>query len=644
MHSIRSKVIVSILIGLLVAGVTSVLAVRSITERNKRTAAQQALQVARAVYDDLERNDVEKLSTALDAIATREDLQAAFVARDRDRLLALAAPLFERLRRDHGITHWYFLEAPPERRCFLRVHAPRQFADVVRRVTLSRSIESGGMGAGIELGKTAFALRVVKPYVVKGTVAGYLELGEEIDHFLARMKAQTGDDFGLLVEKRHLDEQEWAGTRAWQGKRDSWSDRPEDVVVDATADGAVPPGVRSGAVPDGGLLLGEVARGGKVYAQALFPVRDVDGRRVGAIALQHDITAVHASLVRGRYEVMAVLALLGAAMLIFILVLLDRLVFRRLGAMTSTMRSVAQGDLTTRLPDGYEEELDTVAQTFNGMVTQLDASRRELARTESVRREMQIAHLIQTSILPRQTALPGFDVAARMKPADDVGGDLYDLRPCGGDRFWVLVGDVSGHGIQSGLVMLMAQAAAVAQIERDPECSPAAVVAAVNRVLYENVRSRMARDDYLTFMASKHVGEGRFVAAGRHQPIFVRRVGGEVELIETVGPWCGIAGDVTDAVSEYGYHLEPGDQACLISDGIVEAPGLGGLFGEERLAAVLSARTDSADAALDRLFRAVEAHMDRQLDDMTAVIIRREPAGPPAGAGAGSPETTRYRA
>ncbi len=66
---------------------------------------------------------------------------------------------------------------------------------MVDRATLTKAIETKGLGAGKELGKTAFALRVVRPWFGQdGKLLGYLELGEEIDHFLGRMKAQTGDD------------------------------------------------------------------------------------------------------------------------------------------------------------------------------------------------------------------------------------------------------------------------------------------------------------------------------------------------------------------------------------------------------------------------------------------------------------------
>jgi phosphoserine phosphatase RsbU/P len=238
---------------------------------------------------------------------------------------------------------------------------------------------------------------------------------------------------------------------------------------------------------------------------------------------------------------------------------------------------------------------------------------------------VQIAHQIQTAILPVSPAVKGFEVAARMKPADDVGGDLYDILAFDDDTFWVLVGDVSGHGINSGLVMMMAQAAAYGAIADNPKCSPKDVIAAVNRVVHENVRMRMKRDDYLTLMAARYMGDGKFRAAGAHQPIFITRGGGFIEIVESVGPWVGLSANPPGAV-EYEFKVAPGESICLVTDGILEAADKAGeLFDQERLTALLGAVGNaSAPEVLRALFSAVEVFAANQVDDMTAVVLRRK--------------------
>jgi sigma-B regulation protein RsbU (phosphoserine phosphatase) len=298
---------------------------------------------------------------------------------------------------------------------------------------------------------------------------------------------------------------------------------------------------------------------------------------------------------------------------------------RPLADVARSMTRVAGGDLTTRVADEYADELGHLVRSFNTMVSEVERSRDELQRTEALRREVQIAHRIQTAILPVSPAVPGFEVAARMKPAEDVGGDLYDILAFD-DGFWVLIGDVSGHGINSGLVMMMAQVAAYGAIADDPRCSPRDVVAAVNRVVHENVRRRMGRDDYLTLMVARHGGDGRFVAAGAHQPVFVARADGRVEVVEPVGPWCGITPEVDGRLQEFEFGVAPGELLCLVTDGILEAQDTrGDLFGDGRLAATLAATGGmSASEALATVFTRVEGHASTQADDMTAVVLRRK--------------------
>jgi sigma-B regulation protein RsbU (phosphoserine phosphatase) len=302
---------------------------------------------------------------------------------------------------------------------------------------------------------------------------------------------------------------------------------------------------------------------------------------------------------------------------------------RPLSDVSQSMTKVASGDLSTRLPDGWTGELGTLVRSFNTMVSEVQRSREELSRTEAARRELAIAQQIQTAILPVSPQVAGFEIAARMKPADDVGGDLFDVLDFG-DTFWVLVGDVSGHGLNSGLVMMMAQAAASAAIADSPRCSPRDVIAAVNGVVYENVRRRMGRDDYLTLMAARHVGGGKFVAAGAHQPVFIARRGGQVDVVEPVGSWCGISPRVGAITKEYEFEVGPGETMCLITDGVVESRSdAHELFGEDRLRMVLSAGAGEgapASQSLAEVFAAVERFSSVQADDVTAILLRRDDA------------------
>lgn len=250
-------------------------------------APHESVARAAAAYAALEKAEVERLSGLLDGLIADPTVIAAFKARNREALLAKTQRKFERLKAAQGVTHWYFVEAP-SRTCFLRVHSPTLFGDVVERQTLRQAIESQKIGFGKELGKTAFALRVVKPILERGKVIGYMELGEEIEHFLVKMKELTGDDFGVLVEKGRIDRKELARVRG----EDRWDERPDVVLIDSTVwnERLVELPVPPAQIPDAGIRAGEWIEGGRKFLGGAFPLRDAAGQVVGVLFVRHPLS------------------------------------------------------------------------------------------------------------------------------------------------------------------------------------------------------------------------------------------------------------------------------------------------------------------------------------------------------------------
>ncbi|ABC83149.1 hypothetical protein Adeh_3382 [Anaeromyxobacter dehalogenans 2CP-C] len=325
-----------------------------IVEQQVEEAGASRLRGAAEAFASQERAEVEKLSSTLDALLSRDDLRDAFAARDRERLLALAAPLFETMRERDRITHWYFIAPEPDATVFLRVHRPELRGDKVDRVTFRRAVETGDVGAGKELGRTAFALRVVRPWMRDGKVIGYLELAEEIDHFLGAMKSRTGDDYGILVKKRFLDQRRWAEVL---GERsNTWNDRADVVVVDTTTftEGIIDYEGDLEALPDDGVALGEVVREDRAYMRGIFPLRDAGGRKVGGLFVLHDFSAEHGAARAAMLRSFMMLIGLGAVLTVLLATLLHYAVFARLRRLE---RRLAREADERQLPPGRMVEL-----------------------------------------------------------------------------------------------------------------------------------------------------------------------------------------------------------------------------------------------------------------------------------------------
>jgi hypothetical protein len=333
--SVQAKIILLILGLSIVSGVVGTWIVGDLFEGHVERSATDALAGAAKEFDAQEHAEIEKLSSTLDALLASDALASAFVARDRARLLALSSPLFQTMKRRDRITHWYFIE--PAKTVFLRAHKPELHSDVVERATLTRAIETGDMGAGKELGQTAFALRVVRPWIHEGKLIGYMELAEEIDHFLTSMKSRTGDEYGIIVKKEFLDEKAWAqvlGARA-----NTWNDRPDVVVVDTTifnlgiADFEGDPT----SLPDKGRTLEEIVVEDKAWIRGVFPLRDAGGARVGALFVLHDFTSMHHAVRAGVIQTLFVMVAFSLATALALILAIRGTVFGRLAELQARL-------------------------------------------------------------------------------------------------------------------------------------------------------------------------------------------------------------------------------------------------------------------------------------------------------------------
>ncbi len=256
-------------------------------------------------------------------------------------------------------------------------------------------------------------------------------------------------------------------------------------------------------------------------------------------------------------------------------------------------------------------------------------------RTEELRRtlaelwsEMDLARKIQTVLLPNETRFRDYEVSAMMVPASTVGGDYYDIiRTDGAD--WVLIGDVSGHGVTAGLTMMMIQTAIRTVVlsggEDAAKLTPAQVLSKVNAAVRDNLQ-KVSEDHYMTITGLQL--EGRSVRySGLHQDILIYRAGARaVERVETRGMWIGPVDDIKPLLRDDTLELNDGDIVLLFTDGITEAMVAGKRFGTDGLAAAFSELATSGQdsgSILKGLMRNLEG--TTQQDDVTMMAVRYVP-------------------
>jgi sigma-B regulation protein RsbU (phosphoserine phosphatase) len=323
-------------------------------------------------------------------------------------------------------------------------------------------------------------------------------------------------------------------------------------------------------------------------------------------------------------------ALVGVAFLgsVALALFIGRGVTRSVRALRDAANRVAQGSTDVRVEVHSKDELATLGQAFNEMTGEISRAREALREQTRMSRDLEIAASIQSALLPPALAHPELEFAGRMQPAEEVGGDFYDVLCDPGSRsLWVTIGDVSGHGVPAGLVMLMTQSAFAAYFRANPLARPDEVIRGVNDLLSEQIGVRLRDNKYVTGLLLTHAGAGRFVYAGAHEwPLIWRKQERKTEFLEAPGPWLGIKRDLDD-IPVSSLSLGRGDLLCLYSDGLIEARDEHGeLFDVERLSAALehaAEHHDSLQAIADDVIDAVARYAKQREDDWTLLLIRR---------------------
>jgi len=270
---------------------------------------------------------------------------------------------------------------------------------------------------------------------------------------------------------------------------------------------------------------------------------------------------------------------------------------------------------------------------------------KQIQEKARIEQEMEIAKDIQTSILPAIYDNQYYDISGFMRTATEVGGDYYDIY-LKDEPYFGVFGDVSGHGLKSGLVMMMAEVS-FNTVMKDQDVklkSIEYIYQIINKTLYENIQERLSKKSikggyshmYMTFRLFRFDKNGNFQMFGNdHAEPFICRTDGSVTPIPSSGFLIGIVEDAVMKGVPYSFKLDKNDILVLYSDGITEAKSTSKdvknnekvreMFGEDRLYEVVSKNRDkTASEIIKEIINSVDAFMAEQEDDITLLIIKKK--------------------
>lgn len=280
-----------------------------------------------------------------------------------------------------------------------------------------------------------------------------------------------------------------------------------------------------------------------------------------------------------------------------------------------------------KLPEGFDDHDKRLLSILAAQSAQvLEAARlyEEEKELLELHKQMDVARLIQTRLLPEESpSVEGFDIAGFSRPAQQVGGDFYNIVDVSEERTFVWLGDVSGKGLPASITMANSQA--VLHSHAEAGRSVAECVSIANDLLH----TYTPRNTFVTLVVAGVDRDGNMQVcnAGHVKPIIVR-ANGEGELLEDSDLVVGVMrGRNYKSVAA---RLEPGDCMVLYSDGIGEALDVDrNLLGDDApFETVKKFHKHSAAYIVSELVAEVDAFAGKaeQADDITVLVVKRAEA------------------
>ncbi|NCD33136.1 MAG: HAMP domain-containing protein [Spartobacteria bacterium] len=358
---------------------------------------------------------------------------------------------------------------------------------------------------------------------------------------------------------------------------------------------------------------------------------------------------------RGILQSFVVVGIVSLFAAVLSALLLSKRMTQGLIALANAAHRLQDKDYSVRVSVQSKDEVGQLATAFNGMADEIQTyttdlenivhqrtSELELANEEvqllnkrlkadnlRLGAELDVARQLQMMVLPKQSELdsadPELDLSGFMHPADEVGGDYYDVLKQHG-LVKIGMGDVTGHGLESGVLMLMVQSIARSLLSMNAY-DPIRFLILLNEVLYQNIQ-RIDTDKSLT-LCFLDFQDGILTLSGQHEELIAGRRDGRIERYDTIdlGLPIGLVPDISPFVATEQIPFAPQDVVLLFTDGITEAENEEGeQFGIERLCDSLKTKLAGTAAQIQEgIVNDVKQFIGDHaiLDDLTLLVIKR---------------------
>ena len=371
-------------------------------------------------------------------------------------------------------------------------------------------------------------------------------------------------------------------------------------------------------------VSGEYVSGGGDSYVFFTPLKRV-GWSVGIVCPEDDIYGGYNRL----KMLLVIMVVVGILLMMVICIIAIRTKVRPLENLAHSAKVIANGHFDKEIPIVRgSDEIAMLGHAFSDMqhslVDYIEELKNTTANKERIEGELRIAHDIQMGMIPK--IFPAYperndiDVFAMLRPAKEVGGDLYDFLFYG-NKFYFAVGDVSGKGVPASL--LMAVCRNLFRTIASQGVSPSEIVRRINDTMGESNESGM----FITLfvgVVDLNNGHLEFCNAGHNPPVIIGKDGKAVYMDVDPNIPAGLFENIDFTSQEYPSIA--GVTLFIYTDGLTEAENKKQeLYGDEHLLEFLTEKNShTSEQLVNAAFESVELHVDGadQSDDLTMMAIR----------------------
>ncbi len=266
------------------------------------------------------------------------------------------------------------------------------------------------------------------------------------------------------------------------------------------------------------------------------------------------------------------------------LITLNSILHKPLKKIIKEMKALLTGKSYHRIFTARTDEIGIIGHFFNEITESLEKISSDLKEHQKISEELNLAQKIQHDLIPKEAPeIPHLEITAKTKSAAQIGGDSLDFLPREKDTYFY-IGDVTGHGIPAGLVMIMVDTlistfATMAQNTKD-------LVVNINKFL----KPRLQKNMFMTMVMFRWLHEEKkmyFAGAGHEHVIHYKSAEKKCDTIVSGGIALGMLPDNEKLTNEKEIHFQEGDFIILYSDGITEAKNQAGeQFGLKKLVSI----------------------------------------------------------